>query len=223
MGVPRNFPLQIRKLLLTNSVMSLKQLRLELNNRPRSSLFRDLGKLDSISSYTHTGQYHSLYETARFDENGIWFFQDVGFSRYGTLKKALVHIISHHPAGMTHAEMRKLFRIEVQKPLTGLVNTHAVTRRLLPSRIYVYLGVDETKAEEQFQRRLALSVSDGPSGIVLPPETIRIEILVEIIRTAERTLDEKVLGPQLRERGVTIRDNEIAYVLAYYDIKKNGF
>jgi hypothetical protein len=221
MSVSRNVPLQIRKLLLTNSVMSLKQLRHELNDRPRSSLFRDLGKLDSISSYTHTGQYHSLYETARFDENGLWFFQDVGFSQYGTLKKALVHIISHHPVGMTHAEMKKLFRIEVQKPLTGLVNTHVVTRRMLPSRIYVYLGVDETKAEEQFQRRLALS--DGPFDIVLPPETIRIELLVEIIRTAERTLDEKVLGPQLRKRGVIIRDNEIAYVLAYYDIKKNGF
>jgi hypothetical protein len=221
MSVSRNVPLQIRKLLLTNSVMSLKQLRHELNDRPRSSFFRDLGKLASISSYTHTGQYHSLYETARFDENGLWFFQDVGFSQYGTLKKALVHIISHHPVGMTHAEMKKLFRIEVQKPLTGLVNTHVVTRRMLPSRIYVYLGVDETKAEEQFQRRLALS--DGPFDIVLPPETIRIELLVEIIRTAERTLDEKVLGPQLRKRGVIIRDNEIAYVLAYYDIKKNGF
>ena len=48
-------------------------------------------------------------------------------------------------------------------------------------------------------------------------------IFVEIIQTAERTLDEKVLGPQLRKRGVVIRDNEIAYVLAYYDIKKNGF
>jgi hypothetical protein len=221
MSVSRNVPLQIRKLLLTNSVMSLKQLRHELNDRPRSSLFRDLGKLDSISSYTHTGQYHSLYETARFDENGLWFFQDVGFSQYGTLKKALVHIISHHPVGMTHAEMKKLFRIEVQKPLTGLVNTHVVTRRMLPSRIYVYLGVDETKAEEQFQRRLVLS--DGSLDVALPPETIRIEILVEIIRTAECTLDEKVLGPQLRKRGVIIRDNEIAYVLAYYDIKKNGF
>ena len=221
MGASRNFPLQIHKLLLTHSVMSLKQLRRELNERPRSSLFRDLSKLDSISSYTHTGQYHSLYETARFDENGIWFFQDVGFSRHGTLKKALVHSISHHPVGMTHAEMRKLFRIEVQKPLTGLVNTHAVTRRLLPSRIYVYLGADETMAEEQFQRRLALR--DGSSDVVLPPETIRIEILVEIIRTAERTLDETVLGPQLRKRGIAIRDNEIAYVLTYYDIKKNGF
>ena len=31
-----NVPLQIRKLLLTNSVMSLKQLRDALNDRPRS-------------------------------------------------------------------------------------------------------------------------------------------------------------------------------------------
>jgi hypothetical protein len=221
MAAAKNFPLQIRKLLLTNSVMSLKQLRDALNDRPRSSLFRDLGKLDSISSYTHTGQYHSLYETARFDENGIWFYRDVGFSQYGTLKKTLVQVISHHPIGMTHAELKKLFRIEVQKPLTGLINTNAVTRRLLPSRIYVYLSTDASKAEEQFQRRLSLR--DRPNDIILPPETIRIEILVEIIRTAERTLDEKVLGPQLRKRGVVIRDNEIAYVLAYYDIKKNGF
>ena len=221
MDAAKNFPLQIRKLLLTNSVMSLKQLRDALNDRPRSSLFRDLGKLDSISSYTHTGQYHSLYETARFDENGIWFYRDVGFSQYGTLKKTLVQVISHHPVGMTHAELKKLFRIEVQKPLTGLINTNAVTRRLLPSRIYVYLSTDESKAEEQFQRRLSLS--DRAIDIILPPETIRIEILVEIIRTAERTLDEQMLGPQLRKRGVIIRDNEIAYVLAYYDIKKNGF
>jgi hypothetical protein len=221
MAAAKNFPLQIRKLLLTNSVMSLKQLRDALNDRPRSSLFRDLGKLDSISSYTHTGQYHSLYQTARFDENGIWFYRDVGFSQYGTLKKTLVQVISHHPVGMTHAEIKKLFRIEVQKPLTGLIHTNAVTRRLLPSQIYVYLGADENKAEEQFQRRLSLR--DRPLDIILPPETIRIEILVEIIRSAERTLDEQVLGPQLRKRGVVIRDNEIAYVLAYYDIKKNGF
>lgn len=69
--------------------MSLKQLRSELNDRPRSSLFRDLKKLDLISSYTHTGQYHVLNETGRFDESGLWFFQDVGFSQFGTLKKTI--------------------------------------------------------------------------------------------------------------------------------------
>ncbi len=215
----QNIPLEIQKLLLANTIMPLKQLRYELNDRPRSSLFRDLKKLDLISSYTHSGQYHALNGTAKFDKDGLWFFQEVGFSQYGTLKKTLVHIISNSQVGMTHKEMRKLFRIEVQKPLTNLIKTNVVTRQLLPSRIYLYLSADNQTAEEQFQRRL--TISNRALDMTLPPEGIRIEILVEVIRAPDRTLDEEVLGSSLRKRGVIIKDNEIAYVLGYYDIKKN--
>lgn len=217
----QNIALKIRKLLVVNSVMSLKQLRSELNDRPRSSLYRDLKTLNLISSFTHTGQYHVLNETARFDQNGLWFFQEVGFSQYGTLKKTLVQITSDSLIGMTHKEMKTLFRIEVQKPLTDLVSTNAITRQLLPSRLYVYLSADQNKAEDQLQRRLA--ISNRTLDITLPPESIRIEILVEVIHAPNRTLDATVLGPLLRKRGVIIKDEEVSYVLAYYDIKKNGF
>jgi hypothetical protein len=217
----QNIALKIRKLLVVNSVMSLKQLRSELNDRPRSSLYRDLKTLNLISSFTHTGQYHVLNETARFDQNGLWFFQEVGFSQYGTLKKTLVQITSDSLIGMTHKEMKTLFRIEVQKPLTDLVNTNAITRQLLPSRLYVYLSADQNKAEDQLQRRLA--ISNRTLDITLPPESIRIEILVEVIHAPDRTLDATILGPLLRKRGVIIKDEEVSYVLAYYDIKKNGF
>ena len=182
----QNIALKIRKLLVVNSVMSLKQLRSELNDRPRSSLYRDLKTLNLISSFTHTGQYHVLNETARFDQNGLWFFQEVGFSQYGTLKKTLVQITSDSLIGMTHKEMKTLFRIEVQKPLTDLVNTNAITRQLLPSRLYVYLSADQNKAEDQLQRRLA--ISNRTLDITLPPESIRIEILVEVIHAPDRTL-----------------------------------
>ena len=49
-----NIAEQIHQLLLKNPILSLKQLRAELPGRARSSLFRDLKKLDLISSYTHT-------------------------------------------------------------------------------------------------------------------------------------------------------------------------
>jgi len=214
------FSEQIRQLLLKNTIMSLKQLRAELQDRPRSSLFRDLKKLEVISSYTHTGQYHALRGLAKFDEDGLWFFQDVGFSRYGTLKRSLVHAITHSQAGMTHREARVLFRVDVQKPLTDLVSSNAVTRQLLPSRLYVYLSADETSVA-QLERRLA--IGDKALNVVLPAESIRIEVLVEVIRAPGHTLDEKVLGPLLRERGVLVKDKEVHYVLVYYDIKKNGF
>jgi len=210
---------QIHQLLLKHTIMSLKQLRAELQDRPRSSLFRDLKKLDLISSYTHTGQYHALMRLAKFDEDGLWFFRDVGFSRYGTLKRSLVHVITHSPAGMTHREMKKLFRVDVQKPLTELVSINAVSRQLLPSRIHVYLSADEASVA-QWERRLA--IGDKALEVALPAESIRIEILVEVIRTPERSLDEKVLGPLLRKRGVLVKDEAVRDVLAYYDIKKNG-
>jgi hypothetical protein len=215
-----NVPLKMQKLLLKNRVMSVKQLRHEFRGRSRSSLFRDLRQLDEISSFTHTGQYHALKRNAAFDESGLWFFQDIGFSQYGTLKNTLVQVICDSQAGMTHKEMKTLFRIDVQKPLTDLVNTSAVTRQLLPNRIYVYLSATQNKADDQFQRRLA--INDRPLDIALPPESIRIEILVEVIQAPQRTLEENLLGPLLRKRGVIIKDDEIAYVLAYYDIKKNG-
>ena len=214
-----NIAEQIHQLLLKNTIMSLKQLRAELQDRPRSTLFRDLKKLDLISSYTHTGQYHALRQLAKFDEDGLWFFQDVGFSRYGTLKRSLVHVITHSQAGMTHREMRKLFRVDVQKPLTDLVSINAVARQLLPSRIHVYLSADE-RSVAQFERRLA--IGDKAVEVALPAESIRIEILLEVIRAPERTSDEEVLGPLLRKRGVLVKDEEIRQVLAYYDIKKNG-
>ena len=143
----QNTSLKIQKLLLKKTVMPLKKLQHEFMGRSRRSLFRDLKKLDVISSYTHTGQYHTLKKMARFDQNGFWFFQDVGFSQYGTLKEILVHLISHSQVGMTHKEMRKLCRIEVQKPITDLVKSNTITRQLLPNHVYVYLGVDKGQAE----------------------------------------------------------------------------
>ncbi len=215
------FLLKIRERLLKRTALSLNQLRSALNNRPRSSLYRDLKKLDLISSYTHTGQYHALNESARFDKNGLWFFQDVGFSQFGTLKNTLVQMVSHAPLGMTHKEIKLMFRIEVQKPLTDLVKSNKISRQRLPSSIYVYLSAERYKSENQFQQRLA--VNDHAADVTLPPENIRIEILVKVIQTPDRSLDEKVLGTLLRKKGLAIKDEEIAYVLTYYDIKKNRF
>jgi len=198
--------------------MTLKHLREELNDRPRSSLFRDLKKLDLISSYTHTGQYHALNGSAKFDKSGLWFFQDVGFSQYGTLKNTLSQIVSHSPLGMTHKAMKLMFRIEVQKPLTDLVKHNTITRQLLPSRIYVYLSADENKAKDQFQQRLA---ANDLTDVSLPPGNVQIDILVAVIQISGQPIDETALGFLLREKGLAINEKDIAYVLAYHGVKKN--
>ncbi len=221
MNTEPSFSTKIRKLLLSNTVMSLTQLRHELSHRPRSSFFRDLKKLDLITSYTHAGQYHALESAAKFDMNGLWFFQQAGFAKYGTLKNTLIQIISNAQAGMTQKELKNLLRIKVQNTLTHLVKSNAVGRQLLADRIYLYLSMNEHKAEDQLQRRLA--IDERAPTIRLPPESIIIEILLGLIRAPRCRAEAKELGKRLRKQGIAVGDSDIVYVLTYYDIKKNGF
>ncbi len=221
MNAEPSYPDKIQKLLRAHTIMSLKQLRLELGNRPRSSLFRDLQKLDLVTSYTHAGQYHALKSVVRFDGQGLWFFEQAGFAQHGTLKNALVHTISNAQVGMTQNELKSLFRIKVQNTLTHLIKSDKVGRQRLPDHAYVYLNVDKHKAEDQLQRRLAIHKS--VPEVTLPAENLIIEILLELIRIPNCLTDEEELGKLLRKRGITIDDATIVYVLAYYDIKKNRF
>jgi len=218
MNKTRSFPTQVRKLLQTHTVMTLKQISHELNGRSRSSLFRDLKKVDVITSYTHGGQYHAVKSAARFDVVGLWFFKEIGFSKYGTLKNTLEQIIRNAEVGMTHKELEQLLHIKVHNTLNNLVKFDVVKRHFLPNNIYVYLSADEHKAQEQLQRKL--TINKRVSDITLPPECVRIEILVELIRSSGNSFDEKQLGTILRQKGLAIKDEEIAYVFKYYAIKK---
>ena len=220
MTIKPSYPNLIRKLLQSKTVMSLKQIRHDIPDRPRSSLFRDLKKIELLTSYSHAGQYHALKSMVKFNPNGLWFYEQVSFSKYGTLKNTLVEIISTSPVGMTHKELKTLLRIQVQNSLTHLIKTQLLQRRLLSEKIFVYLSHDDPQAQEQWQKRLELN--ENALSVTLPSETIIIDILLEIIWENERIIDEEVLSSRLKQRGIKIQQQQLIYVLTYYDIKKNG-
>ena len=215
-----SYPNLLRKLLQSKTVMSLKQIRHEIPDRPRSSLFRDLKRVELLTSYSHAGQYHALKSMVKFNPNGLWFYEQTSFSKYGTLKNTLVKIISNSPAGMTHKELKTLLRIQVQNPLTHLIKTNLLKRRLLSEQVFVYLSNDEFQAQEQLQKRLDLN--EKAFSVTLPSDTIIIDILLEIIRGNERIINEEELSSSLKHRGVNVQQQQLIYVLTYYDIKKNG-
>ena len=215
-----SYPNLIRKLLQSKKVMSLKQIRHEIPDRPRSSLFRDLKKVELLTSYSHAGQHHALKSMVRFNPNGLWFYEKISFSKYGTLKNTLIQITSNSPTGMTHKELKTLLRIQVQNPLTHLIKTHLLQRRSLADQVFVYLANDDSVAQAQWQKRLEFN--DTALNVTLPSETIIISILLEIIQGHEHIIDEEKLTSNLKQRGINIQQNQLAYVLTYYDIKKNG-
>jgi len=214
-----SYPTLIRQLLQSNTVLTLKQIRHELSGRPRSSLFRDLQKVEILTSYSHAGQYHALQSAVTFNRDGLWFYDHITFSRHGTLRNTLVQIISKSPAGMTHKELKILLHIQVQNTLTNLIKAKKLQRRSSPGQTFVYLSNEHSKALEQWQKRQSLD--DSAAGITLPSETVVIDILLEIIRGDERVVNESVLGSRLKKRGIAVSQKQLVYVFTYYDIKKN--
>ncbi len=215
-----SYPDQIRQLLQSKKILSLKQLRHELANRPRSSFFRDLQKVELLTSYSHAGQYHALQSTVTFNRNGLWFYGQAAFSKYGTLKNTLVTIVSSSPSGMSQKELKILLRIQVQNALTHLIKVGMLGRRSSPGRPFVYLSREASRAHTQWQKREALD--EEHTDMVLPSESVIISILLEIIRGDGRAIDESELRSRLKKKGVVVPQQQLVYVLAYYDIKKNG-
>ena len=214
-----SYPNLIRKLLQSKKVMSLKQIRHEIPDRPRSSLFRDLKKVELLTSYSHAGQHHALKSMVKFNPNGLWFHEQISFSKHGTLKNTLIQIVSNSPTGMTHKELKNLLRIQVQNPLTHLIKTDSLQRRSLADQVFVYLAHEDSMAQAQWQKRL--DFNEKALSVILPSETIIIDILLEIIRGHERIIDAKELSYNLKQRGINVQQNQLVYVLTYYDIKKN--
>lgn len=213
-----SYPNLIRQLLQSKTVMTLKEMRHELASRPRSSLFRDLQKVEILTSYSHAGQYHALQSTVNFNRDSLWFYDHIAFSRHGTLKNTLVETISSSPAGMTHKELKTLLRIQVQNALTHLIKAKTLQRRSSPGQIFVYLSNEDLQAQEQWQKRRTLD--EKATGMTLPSESVVIDILLEIIRGNERVVDESALGSRLKKRGIAVPQKNLVYVLTYYDIKK---
>jgi len=215
-----SYPNLIHKLLQSKKVMSLKQIRHEIPDRPRSSMFRDLNKIELLTSYSHTGQHHALKSMVKFNPNGLWAYKGIHFSKYGTLKNTLAHIASISPTGMTQKELKTLLCIQVQNTLTHLVKANLLQRRSSTDQVFIYLSPDDSMADAQWQKRLELNIKE--SSMRLPSETIIIDILLEIIRDRDCIIDKDKLSANLKQRRIDVQANQLAYVLDYYDVKKNG-
>ena len=55
-------------------VVSMATIEHALPDRSRRSLYRDLADLGYLASYTHSGQYYTLRDRVRFDEDGLCMF-----------------------------------------------------------------------------------------------------------------------------------------------------
>jgi len=203
---------RLRRVFRQRRVIDLQTMQSAVEGRSRRSLFRDLAQLDYLSSFTHAGRYYTLLELASFDEHGLWFYDDIGFSRVGTLKESVAKEVEESETGHTHVELARLLRVRVHNTLLDLVGCERIARHAWAGRqLYVSgeaarAAVQMARREEQRQRATALS----------PASTMAV--LAEALRLSRVRIDIATLTARLRTRGETVTAAQVEAVLVQYGI-----
>ena len=103
----------LTRLFQRQSVADLATLSTALKTSSRMSVFRRLSTLEYLSSYSHAGRYYTLRDIPQFDQDGLWQYQAVGFSRDGSLKATVERLVEQSEAGRTHPELHTRLQVRV--------------------------------------------------------------------------------------------------------------
>lgn len=203
------------QVLRKKKILSLKEL-CQRANCSHMTVWRNLKRVGYYTSYTHNDRFWTLAETPHFDNDGLWFYRDVGFSLYGTLFQTAIQIVQYSVMGMTPHELSALLRVRVQNPLhDAFVKGHL--HRMAWGRTQLYLSVDPEEQTKQLQRRQKRHATQTRDSL---SDSQTIAVLVELVR-APRSSAHRV-ATILSSKGIEVSVQSVQTVIDTYDLRKKG-
>jgi len=196
-------------------IMDMKTMQRLCKGRSKRSLFRDLNSIGYLSSYSHAGRFYTLRGIPRFDNYGLWHYEQVSFSQNGTLKSTIHFLVENAKTGWTHRELRDLLRIRVQNALNDLTKNELINRQRV-NKVFLYISVKKESALIQISKREETFESVHKS-YPLAPE-ITIEVLLELIHSSN--WHPKIISKHLQAKGVPVAETDVEQVLTRYNLKK---
>ena len=132
---------------------------------PRTDRTKTSKKWRTFTSFNKNGCYTVLPDIPGFDEDGLWRYKGIFFSRHGNLKQTLIAVVNHSPAGLTSAEAGALVGASVRSFLAQSHNIQPLCREKIAGR-FVYFSQDAgffSNKNKSAKRRIhALSFCDCP-------------------------------------------------------------
>ena len=159
-------------------IATISELKEALGSNCSMTVFRKLRELEYITSCSHSGKFYSLSLIARFDHMGLWVFNSVLFSYYGTLAETLKALIEKSNKGYTAAELEEILCVKPNGPLIELIGKRKIKREKI-SGVYVYFSKSNTqKKQQEVVRKESM---DHLESIRFVPDVLLNEIKAAII------------------------------------------
>ena len=194
-------------------MLSLKDL-CKTANCCSMTVWRSLRTVGYYTSFSHNARYWTLTETPRFNNDGLWFYRDVGFSVHGTLPRILLPLIDSSAMGMTPREVSERLRVRVQNQLHDAF-VQGQVHRISWERTQLYVSADPRVQTQQLQRHQEHSEAQDPVS-----DGHTIAILVELVRTPHSSA--KRIAAILGTQGLHVTTPTVQRIIDRYDLRKKG-
>jgi len=209
---------QLINLFRRQGIVDLQTLFTVLETQSRMTVFRRLSAMGYVSSYSHAGRYYTLRDIPQFDVDGLWHYQGAGFSRYGSLKSTVEHMVIEADAGHTHNELHVRLQVRVHNTLLNLVRNQRIGREPFAGQ-YLYVNPEPKIASLQIACR---GRQEAVAGAAPLPAPMIIEVLFELIRQAPVHADPDRIAARLATRGISLTAEQVETVFNKYGVKKTA-
>jgi len=164
----------VRRFLEDERIATLTALKESLGTRSTMTVFRKLKAVGYRSSYSHRGQYYTLWDIPDFDAQGLWDWHAVRFSQYGNLIETACAFVEETDSGFTAAELERILHVDCKGALLKLVRQGRLARARIDGA-WVYV------AQEARQQRRQKACRQGQADAMVTPQ---VEVLSDELRTA---------------------------------------
>jgi len=169
---------------------------------------------NTYTSYNQNGKYYTLPEIPDFDIHGIWKFQKTAFSKYGNLKKTIVHIVRSASAGLTGKQIGEILGLSPQSFLHHFRNCPGIVREKYAG-VYVYFADDVSILNSQEEKRKTIISQSEMKNI---SNSDAIMILVAIIKNHGISAEDILKLPEIKLSEIKLV--AIQYFLKYHGLEK---
>lgn len=180
------------------------------------SVRRFLKQIGYFRSYTHNGKWYTLCSIPVFNRYGLWHFNDIGFSKHGSLTQTISSLINRSRKGYTAKELSQLLKTPCHAVLTNIHKSGQIDRDKLTQQ-FIYFSEDRRVNRRQRKFLETTLARDLPQ--VLSAETA-VFVLVEFIKDSSLSFEQIAVNLK-NKRNITVAVKDIAWLFEKHGIKKS--
>ena len=174
---------------------------------------RRLKKWQSYTSINNNGRYYTLPQIPVFDENGLWKYKTVLFSKHGNLKQTIVALITESEKGLSAVEIAEFVDLVANSSFLSRFKSVPGVRREKHQGRFIYLSDHPQIYSRQKQTRASRRAGAG-----FPSDSEAVEILVQLIKYPDLGIEQ--LAAKVSKPGKAVGPAMIRRFLRFHDLLK---